>query len=150
VCYTWVEGRWRGSAELQPVSNAVQNLDPGGEKATFWGGLGGARVLQFQAWSKLAQDYSRRNLTFRADKAMAIQGHCRSHEAGDWVAIPRGVCGRSHCISRQCMYERFPIQSHIASDFCGSFGVKQHSLFPTVQSICPATLPCYAKPTCHV
>jgi hypothetical protein len=28
------------------------------------------------------------------------------------------------------MYERFPIQSDVASDFCGSFGVKQHSLFP--------------------
>ena len=28
------------------------------------------------------------------------------------------------------MYERFLIQSHVASDFCGSFGVKQHFLFP--------------------
>jgi hypothetical protein len=28
------------------------------------------------------------------------------------------------------MYERFLIQSHVASDFCGSFRVKQRSLFP--------------------
>ena len=30
----------------------------------------------------------------------------------------------------ECIYERFHIQSHVASDFCGSFRVKQHSLFP--------------------
>jgi len=31
---------------------------------------------------------------------------------------------------RQNVYERFLTQSYVASDFCGSFGVKTASLFP--------------------
>ena len=38
----------------------------------------------------------------------------------------------------ECMCERFLIQSYVALDFCDSFRVKQHSLFP------PFDLPAYS------
>jgi hypothetical protein len=61
-----------------------------------------------------------------------------------WMTVGKSGNGFSLIASKgqqiDCMYERFLVQSDIASGFCNSFRVKQHSLFAPFDLLCAERL----------